>query len=194
MCLTGTPVENHLGELWSIFDWLLPGLLGDELAFRRFWRQPIEQRGDAERLAALHWAVVSPHILRRLKQDVAKELPPKTELRVPVELGAEQRELYESIRVAAHAEVRRSRSRASGVAASAVTILDALTKLRQACCDPRLVALDAARPVGASAKLPAARLSCRSSCGADIASSSSRSSRACSRSWTRRCARDGSTR
>jgi superfamily II DNA or RNA helicase len=153
VCLTGTPVENHLGELWSIFDWLLPGLLGDQLAFRRFWRQPIEQRGDAERLAALREAV-APHVLRRLKRDVAKELPPKTELRVPVELCAAQRELYESIRLAAHADVRKA-IRAKGLAASAVTILDALTKLRQVCCDPRLVAMDSACGVGDSAKLDA---------------------------------------
>jgi SNF2 family DNA or RNA helicase len=153
ICLTGTPVENHLGELWSIFDWLAPGLLGDELSFRRFWRQPIEQRGDAERLAALR-ELVAPHVIRRLKRDVAKELPPKTELLVPVELGGQQRELYEAIRVAAHADVRKA-IRSKGLAASAITILDALTKLRQACCDPRLVAMDAARNVGDSAKLDA---------------------------------------
>jgi superfamily II DNA or RNA helicase len=153
VCLTGTPVENHLGELWSIFDWLAPGLLGAELAFRRFWRQPIEGQRDAERLAALR-QTVAPYVLRRLKRDVAKELPPKTELQVPVELGGKQRDLYEAIRVAAHADVRKA-IRAKGVAASTVTILDALTKLRQVCCDPRLVAMDAARTVTESAKLDA---------------------------------------
>jgi superfamily II DNA or RNA helicase len=153
LCLTGTPVENHLGELWSLFDWLSPGLLGDELSFRRFWRQPVEQRGDLERLAALR-QLVAPYVLRRLKRDVARELPPKTELPLPVELGPGQRELYEAIRVAAHADVRRA-IRAKGVAASAVAILDALTKLRQVCCDPRLVAMSAARDVDDSAKLDA---------------------------------------
>jgi superfamily II DNA or RNA helicase len=153
LCLTGTPVENHLGELWSIFDFLSPGLLGEELSFRRFWRQPIERNGDAERMRALREAV-GPFVLRRLKRDVAKELPPKTELVLPVELGAEQRELYEAIRVAAHADVRRA-IRAKGLAASTVAILDALTKLRQVCCDPRLVAMEAARGVRASAKLEA---------------------------------------
>ena len=97
---------------------------------------------------------MAPHVLRRLKRDVAKELPPKTELVVPVELGGKQREHYEASRVAAHADVRRA-IRAKGLAASAVTILDALTKLRQACCDPRLVRMDAARHVGDSAKLDA---------------------------------------
>jgi SNF2 family DNA or RNA helicase len=153
LCLTGTPVENHLGELWSLFDWLSPGLLGDQLSFRRFWRQPVEQRHDAERLEALR-QLIAPCVLRRLKRDVARELPPKTELSVPVELGAQQRELYEAIRVAAHADVRRA-IRAKGVAASSVAILDALTKLRQVCCDPRLVAMSAARGVVDSAKLEA---------------------------------------
>jgi superfamily II DNA or RNA helicase len=153
VCLTGTPVENHLGELWSIFDWLAPGLLGDQLGFRRFWRQPIEDQRDAERLGELR-EIVAPYVLRRLKRDVAKDLPPKTELQVPVELGGKQRDLYEAIRVAAHADVRKA-IHSKGLAASAVTILDALTKLRQVCCDPRLVAMDAARGVTESAKLEA---------------------------------------
>ncbi len=153
VCLTGTPVENNLGELWSLFDWLVPGLLGDELSFRRFWRHPIEKCGDQSRLAALR-ATVAPYVLRRLKCDVARELPAKTELFCPVEVGGKQRELYESIRVAAHADVRRA-IRVKGIAASTIAILDALTKLRQVCCDPRLVALDAARPVNESAKLDA---------------------------------------
>ncbi len=151
VCLTGTPLENHLGELWSLFDFLSPGLLGEELGFRRFWRQPIERESDEERMRALR-EIVGPYMLRRLKRDVAKELPPKTEIVVPVELGPEQRELYESIRVAAHADVRRA-IRTKGLAASTVAILGALTKLRQVCCDPRLVAMDAARDVRASAKL-----------------------------------------
>jgi len=146
-------VENHLGELWSIVDWLVPGLLGGELAFRRFWQKPIEARGDAERLLALR-AVAAPYVLRRLKTDVAKELPPKTELAVPVELGGKQRDLYEAIRVAAHADVRKA-IRVKGLGASTLMILDALTKLRQICCDPRLLAMDAARSVRESAKFDA---------------------------------------
>jgi superfamily II DNA or RNA helicase len=153
VCLTGTPVENHLGELWSLFDWLAPGLLGEQLAFRRFWRQPIEGQGDSERLAALR-QLVAPYVLRRLKRDVARELPPKTELSSPVELGDKQRELYEAVRIAAHADVRRA-IRAKGLTASAVAILDALTKLRQICCDPRLITMDSARAVRESAKLDA---------------------------------------
>jgi superfamily II DNA or RNA helicase len=153
LCLTGTPVENNLGELWALFDFLSPGLLGDELAFRRCYRQPIEQRGDEERLAALR-EQVAPYILRRVKRAVATELPPKTELAIPVELRGPQRELYEQIRVAAHADVRKV-IRSKGLAASTIPILDALMKLRQVCCDPRLVTMDAARGVRESAKLDA---------------------------------------
>ena len=89
--------------------------------------------------------------MRRLKQEVAAELPPKTELLRPVTLGGKQRELYESIRVAAHGEVRKLIQK-KGLAASTVPILDALTKLRQVCCDPRLVPMRAARDVRRGAK------------------------------------------
>ena len=153
LCLTGTPIENHLGELWAIFDVVNPGLLGDEITFQRWYRKPIEQARDEERLEALR-DLVAPFILRRIKRDVAKELPPKTELQKKVELEGKQRDLYEHIRVAAHADVRKV-IRAKGLAASTLPILDALMKLRQVCCDPRLVAMDAARAVTESAKYDA---------------------------------------
>jgi len=150
LCLTGTPIENGLTELWSLFDFLMPGLLGDDIAFRHFYRVPIEQQRDEERLALLR-EQVSPYILRRLKRDVAKELPEKTEIVRAVELRGRQRELYESIRVAAHQDVRTA-IRKSGVPGSTLKILDALTKLRQLCCDPRLVKSEAAQHVRESAK------------------------------------------
>jgi superfamily II DNA or RNA helicase len=153
VCLTGTPVENHLGELWALFDFLSPGLLGDELGFRRWYRQPIEEKGDVDRMDALR-ELVAPYILRRTKREVASDLPPKTELLRPVEIRGRQRELYESIRVAAHADVRKV-IRQKGLAASTIPILDALMKLRQVCCDPRLVPMDAARGVTESAKYDA---------------------------------------
>ena len=150
LCLTGTPVENHLGELWSLFDFLNPGLLGPEPHFRGWYRQPIERDGDEERLAALR-ETVGPYVLRRMKTEVARDLPPKTELLEPVELSGKQRDLYEHIRLAAHAQVRQAIKK-RGVEAASVTILDALMKLRQVCCDPRLVKMDAARFVRESAK------------------------------------------
>ncbi len=151
VCLSGTPIENHLGELWSLFDFLMPGLLGSRDDFSTSFREPIEARGDKVRIEALR-DLVRPYILRRTKDSVAPELPAKTHLVRAVELAGAQRELYESIRVAAHADVRRQ-IKTRGLAGSTIAILDALLKLRQVCCDPRLVTCDAAREVTRSAKL-----------------------------------------
>jgi superfamily II DNA or RNA helicase len=137
LCLTGTPLENHLGELWAHFDFLMPGFLGDARSFTRLWRKPIEQNGEtlrAQRLAQR----VRPFILRRSKQDVATELPPLSEVIERVQLHGRQRELYESVRVASDEIVRRTLTR-RGFAGAQITILDALLKLRQVCCDPRLL-------------------------------------------------------
>ncbi|HEY5925744.1 MAG TPA: DEAD/DEAH box helicase [Kofleriaceae bacterium] len=151
ICLTGTPIENHLGELWSLFDFINPGLLASKDEFTAQFRVPIEERDDKVRLAALRDRV-RPFILRRTKDAVAPELPRKTQLVRAIELGGAQRELYESIRVSAHGQVRQH-IRQRGFAASQIAILDALLKLRQVCCDPRLVSVDAARDVTGSAKL-----------------------------------------
>jgi SNF2 family DNA or RNA helicase len=137
LCLTGTPLENHLGELWTQFDFLMPGFLGDARTFQRLWRKPIEINGETTR-ARLLAQRVRPFILRRRKQDVATELPPKTEVIRRVQLRDEQRTLYESVRVAADEEVRRILAR-KGFSGSHITILDALLKLRQVCCDPWLL-------------------------------------------------------
>ena len=150
LCLSGTPVENTLGELWSLFELLMPGLLGEADWFRHRYVVPIEREGNADRLRALR-EQVAPFILRRTKEEVARDLPPKTEIVRPVELRGPQRDLYESLRVAAHAEVRQA-IRRKGLAASAITILDALMKLRQVCCDPRLLPGETAREVTDSAK------------------------------------------
>jgi SNF2 family DNA or RNA helicase len=150
LALSGTPVENNLDELWSLFDFVMPGLLGTVERFRQGFRYPIERENDESRLSALR-SRVSPLVLRRTKESVAKELPPKTELVRYVELGDEQRDLYETIRVAAHTEVRTA-IKQRGFGASGVTILDALMKLRQVCCSPRIVPVDAARAVEHSAK------------------------------------------
>jgi superfamily II DNA or RNA helicase len=150
LCITGTPVENHLEELWSLFDFSVPGLLGDLRRFRGKYRYPIEREGKTEVLAQLREAV-QPYILRRRKEEVATELPPKTEIVRPVDISGAQRDLYESIRVSAHARVRKV-IRAKGLAGSTIAILDALMKLRQVCCDPRLVNVRGAQAVQESAK------------------------------------------
>jgi superfamily II DNA or RNA helicase len=151
LCLTGTPVENHLGELWSQFAFLMPGLLGDSRRFARVFRTPIEKKHDGGRRAVLSGRV-KPFLLRRTKALVAAELPPKTEMLRPVELAGQQRDLYETVRLAMHEKVRREVAQ-KGLARSHIIVLDALLKLRQVCCDPRLVKLAAARRVTASAKL-----------------------------------------
>jgi SNF2 family DNA or RNA helicase len=151
LCLTGTPLENHLGELWSLFDFLLPGLLGDAKQFRRVLRNPIEKQGDEEASRRLAQRI-RPFMLRRTKQEVVSELPPKTEIVRGVELEGAQRDLYESIRLAMHERVRRAVAD-QGLGRSHIVVLDALLKLRQVCCDPRLLKLDSAGKVKRSAKL-----------------------------------------
>ena len=151
LCLTGTPLENHLGELWSQFDFLLPGFLGSSKQFTRFWRTPIEKQADTRRRELLARRI-RPFILRRKKEDVAQELPPKTIIVRSIELEGGQRDLYETVRAAMDAKVR-DEIASKGFARSQIVILDALLKLRQVCCDPRLVKANAARKVKERAKL-----------------------------------------
>ncbi len=151
LAMTGTPLENHLGELWAQFDAVEPGLLGSEKDFRRFYRTPIEKHGDDERRERLQRRI-APLLLRRRKEDVLHDLPPKTEIARKVEIEGAQRELYETLRLTQHERVL-AEVRKRGLAQSGIVVLDALLKLRQACCDPRLVKLDGARHVDESAKL-----------------------------------------
>ena len=151
LCLTGTPLENHLGELWSQFDFLLPGFLGDSNAFTKYWRNPIEKQGDAQRRNLLAQRI-RPFILRRRKEEVAPELPPKTIILRKVELAGSQRDLYETVRAAMDTMVREEIA-SKGFGRSQIVILDALLKLRQVCCDPRLVKALVAQRVKERAKL-----------------------------------------
>lgn len=151
VCLSGTPVENRLEELWSLFNFAMPGFLGGITSFRKNFKAPIEGKNEeaaARRLSRR----IRPFVLRRTKDLVATELPEKTTVVERVELEGDQRDLYESLRLAMDERVRKLLS-AKGFEKSRIEILDALLKLRQACCDPRLVKLDAARSVEGSAKL-----------------------------------------
>ncbi|MFK8079839.1 MAG: SNF2-related protein [Granulosicoccus sp.] len=150
ICLTGTPLENHLGELWSLFDFLMPGLLGPQKRFSQHFRTPIEKHGDTDRQQRLNTAI-APFLLRRRKHNVAAELPAKTEVIRKIKLDTDQARLYETIRVGMEKRVR-ALLQEKGVAKSHIQMLDALLKLRQSCCHPELVKLDSARRVKNSAK------------------------------------------
>ncbi|MCG5510450.1 DEAD/DEAH box helicase [Ectothiorhodospira lacustris] len=154
LCLTGTPMENHLGELWAQFDFLLPGFLGTQELFTRNYRTPIEKHGDGEKLQRLTRRI-TPFMLRRTKDVVARELPEKSELLRSTPIGGKQAALYESIRLAMEKKVRDAIAQ-KGLARSQITILDALLKLRQVCCDPRL--LPEALRGGGGKKVPSAKL------------------------------------
>lgn len=151
LCLTGTPMENHLGELWSLLDFASPGLLGDEKSFARLFRIPIEKHGDQECQMRLNRRVHS-FLLRRTKEQVAADLPPKSEIVEAIEIGGAQRDLYESLRLHQHQRIQQA-IHERGVGRSGIIVLDALLKLRQACCDPRLLDMESARHVEESAKL-----------------------------------------
>lgn len=150
LCITGTPMENHLGELWSLFHFLMPGLLGDAESFRDYYRTPIERDADTERQSQLS-ARLQPLLLRRTKSAVAKDLPPKTEIIHRIELDKEQADLYETIRAAVDQRVREAISN-QGLERSQIIVLDALLKLRQVCCHPQLLKIDAAKKIETSAK------------------------------------------
>jgi superfamily II DNA or RNA helicase len=146
LCMTGTPVENRLEELWSLFRFLMPGFLGSLEAFRDRFSKPIEI-GDARARDALRQRV-RPYVLRRLKQQVASELPPLTDIVVRCEMGAEQRKVYDAVRLAARDDVQRAISE-RGVSGAAMQVLEALLRMRQACCDPTLLPGEVGEGAGA---------------------------------------------
>ncbi|NJC25561.1 DEAD/DEAH box helicase [Neolewinella antarctica] len=133
LATTGTPIENHLGELWSLFRFLNPGLLGSKQAFNGKYNRPIAVNGDEDRREALK-NLVKPFILRRRKDQVLTELPPKTEITLAVDLSEEEKALYEAMRRQALKEIAEA-----GEQEKRFKVLAQLTKLRQAACHPRLV-------------------------------------------------------
>jgi len=138
LALTGTPIENRLSELWSIFDFVSPGLLGPLKAFEERIARPID-RGDMETAQRLR-ATIKPFVMRRLKRDVAADLPDKIEQEMIVPLAEEQAKLYKQVlgqvRKSVLSEVEKK-----GVSKAQIQILAALTRLRQVACDPRLMKL-----------------------------------------------------
>ncbi len=136
---TGTPIENHLGELWNLFRFINPGLLGSIKRFTERFARPIEAGGDEavrERLKQL----ISPFILRRLKRDVLSELPPRTEITLHVEMREEEALFMEALRQ--HSLERISALSQQDGGGQQMRVLAEITRLRQACCHPRLVEPD----------------------------------------------------
>jgi len=151
LALSGTPIENHLGELWSIFSFVMPGFLGSLKTFKQAFQNPIEKEKDMEVRKKLN-KKVNPFILRRTKEKVLNELPDKVEIVKYAEFSEEEVKLYESIRVIMDKKVRDAIAQ-NGLNRSQILVLDALLKLRQVCCHPSLVKIDEAKKIKTSSKL-----------------------------------------
>ncbi len=147
---TGTPIQNNLMDLYSLFAFANPGLLGSTERFRQRFGLPIERDGDEDARARLR-RVIAPFVLRRLKSEVIEDLPERTEIALHVELSAEETALYETIRQRAIAELD-GPAPAEGDGQRRIRILAHLTRLRLASCNPRLV-LDAGSSAPRSSKL-----------------------------------------
>ena len=149
LVLTGTPLENSVQDLWSIFDFLMPGYLGTAKDFRERYELPITREKNSAAQVRLARRL-RPFLLRRLKRDVAKDLPEKIEQISFCELTDDQRAVYQQLMQASRQEVFAA---APGSGQSRMVALNALLRLRQACCDLRLLKLENLDPATASGKL-----------------------------------------
>ena len=151
LALTGTPLENRLAELWSLFDFLMPGFLGSSSTFGERYEHPIQVQGDVGVRDRLRRRI-HPFILRRLKTEVAKDLPPKTEAVAWCEMEPGQAALYREVLDESRKKVYDQIDKV-GFKRSRVSILAALMRLRQVCCDPRLLKLPPGTLLPPSAKV-----------------------------------------
>ena len=142
---TGTPIQNNVMDLYSLFAFLSPGMLGSLSRFRRRFALPIERDGDADARARLR-RLTAPFILRRLKSDVLDDLPPRTEITHHVELSPEEAALYEALRQRALEDLAAQSEDGTAPAQARMQVLAHLTRLRLACCNPALVAPGEAPP------------------------------------------------
>ncbi|NNJ26455.1 hypothetical protein LzC2_25420 [Planctomycetes bacterium LzC2] len=138
LALSGTPIENHVGDLWSIFEFLNPGMLGRSSLFRRYAADP-----DDKQARDLLAKGIGPFVLRRTKAEVATDLPSKTEMTLSVELEGEQRRLYEELRDHYRQSLLGS-VKEQGLGKTRMHVLEALLRLRQAACHPALLGEDSA--------------------------------------------------
>ncbi|MFK5892888.1 MAG: DEAD/DEAH box helicase [Pseudomonadota bacterium] len=149
ICVSGTPIENNLGELWSLMNFVMPGFLNNENQFNKLYRHPIEKHGSNEAQLELNKRI-KPFIMRRTKNEVLNELPNKTEINKYIQLDGKQAKLYESIRVTTEKEVReiiKQKKKNNNF-----HILNALLQLRQVCCDPKLLKIKNAKNVASAKK------------------------------------------
>ncbi|MBC8096295.1 MAG: DEAD/DEAH box helicase, partial [Akkermansiaceae bacterium] len=151
LVLTGTPLENSVLDLWSIFDFLMPGYLGTAKDFRERYELPIAKEKNSEAQSRLARRL-RPFMLRRLKREVAADLPEKIEQVSFCELTPDQRAVYQQVIESTRKEVLAAVG-AQGIAKSRMLVLTALLRLRQICCDLRLLKLDGVKPETASGKL-----------------------------------------
>jgi SNF2 family DNA or RNA helicase len=151
LVLTGTPLENSVLDLWSIFDFLMPGYLGTAQDFRERYELPITREKNSAAQTRLSRRL-RPFMLRRLKREVATDLPAKLEQISFCELTPDQRGVYQQVIEASRKEVLDAVG-TQGLAKSRMVVLSALLRLRQVCCDLRLLKLDGVNPVNASGKL-----------------------------------------
>jgi SNF2 family DNA or RNA helicase len=152
LTLTGTPIENRLSEIWSIIDFVAPGLLGTLKTFEERYSRPID-RGDPETATKLR-TIIHPLVMRRTKAEVAPELPPKIEQEIVVPMAEEQAKLYKQVLKKVRDSVL-SAVEKDGVNKAQIQILAALTRMRQVACDPRLMGLSGEWSAETSGKLSA---------------------------------------
>lgn len=155
MITTGTPIENDLTELWSLFRFINPGLLGNLKRFSERFSQPIENAKEdklaARKASQALKALIQPFILRRMKNQVLTELPPRTDINIQVEMSAKERDFYEALRLNAIDNISKSGQQANA-GEQRIRMLAELVRLRQACCHPKLIMAESDIP---SAKLAA---------------------------------------
>ncbi len=150
LALTGTPLENSIADIWSIFDFLMPAFLGNYERFRTIYEMPITQDQDHEKLGELSRRI-APFVLRRIKRDVIKELPDKIEQTSFCELEPAQAKIYSAMADKARAQVVEA-YRTKGFERSRMFILTLILRLRQICCHPELAGVRLKHRIGVSAK------------------------------------------
>jgi len=138
---TGTPLENHLGELWNLFNFINPGLLGSLKQFTQRFALPIEHEHDLAARDHLR-KLIQPYILRRKKSQVLKELPERTEILLEVKMSEAERNFYEAVRRQAIERLEEASDKKNGAAGPSIQVLAELTRLRLAACNPRLIAAE----------------------------------------------------